>query len=309
MPNKVSTVLVGLGKIGIGYDLAENEFLKGQTYTHLKAISENENFVVETLIDTNPLVLKKISNLFNIDISLGKLSTLASKGFDLLIIACPTANHLEVLRSVVAAAKFDYLLIEKPVGISSLECLEIQEFTEKNGIEVFVNYFRRYLRTTNEVKTYLSSIHKGAFLSAQIKSYGTLSNIFSHFIDLSIELSGADIFCSCQKTRQSSNPSSVRLKCSACQSQITLLGINESVCESEVVLQFQEVEIHINNNGFDFQVWNKASDSRRDFKSTPYEISNYQKKVYSDILTAINKSNSISGLAQAISVHRFIESI
>ena len=309
MPNKLSTVLVGLGKIGVGYDLVENEFRKGQTYTHLKAIIENKNFVVQNLIDSDPLALQQICNLLNINGNLGWSSSSISKNFDLLIIACPTANHLEVLRNFVAAAPFNYLLIEKPVGVSSIECLEIQKLTAQKDIKVFVNYFRRYLRTTKEVKTYLSSINKGNFVSAQIKSYGTLSNIFCHFIDLSIEITGVDIFCSCQNKEQSGSASSICLKCDVCKSQISLLGIDEKVCDSEVVLRFEDVQIFIKNNGFDFQVWTKSSDERIEFKSTPYEINNYQKKVYSEISATIGKPNSISGLTQAITVHRFIESI
>ena len=309
MPNKVSTVLVGLGKIGVGYDLDENVFRKGQTYTHLKSILENEKFYALAIIDTNPQVLKQINSLVNITSGTEILLPWISKKFELLVIACPTSKHLKVLKDASKAAKFNYLLIEKPVGASKIECFEIQEITKSQSIEVYVNYFRRYLRSTNEVKAFLNSIQKGAFLSAQIKSYGTLANIFSHFIDLGIEITGADIFCACPKISQSNNPGNVVLHCYKCNSQITLIGINDSPNKSEVVLNFERIEIRIINNGFDFVVWNKFSDIRLEFKSTPYEIANYQQLVYSKISAVLGKPNSISGLDQALSVHGFLDSV
>lgn len=309
MPNRISTILVGLGKIGVGYDLAENGFRKEQTYTHLKSILDNENFSADAIIDTDPLVLKRVAKLCKVNSGTTFLPFLNSKGFDLLVIACPTSNHLKVLKHAVDKVPFKYLLIEKPVGESTLECLKIQELARSREIEVFVNYFRRYLRTTKEVKSFLSSIQKGAFLSAQIKSYGTLINIFSHFIDLSLEISGEDIFCSCKKIIQSNHYTNIFLHCDACESEIILMGINDSKIQSEVVLDFENVKVCILNNGFDFEVWDKCTYSHLQFKSTPYEINNYQQLVYSKISTVLDESNSLSGLSQALTVHKFLESI
>ena len=309
MLDKLSTVLIGLGKIGVGYDFSDSGLEKGQTFTHLKALMESQSFVVDAIVDSDQAVLDRFRNLVQIE-SGTSLSLLPNiRNFDLLVLACPTKNHLQVLKNSISAASFNYLLIEKPVGINYLECLEIEELTNFNRIEVYVNYFRRYLRTTRDVKAYLDSIDKGAFQSATIKSYGTLQNIFSHFIDLSLEITKSCIFCSCPKSLLSKNASGITVHCDHCVSQISIIGINDSKCDSEVILNFERIKIKIINNGFDFEVIDIYSDKYKEFKSTQYEIRNYQEIVYSAISTVLGTPNSLSGLAQAISVHRFIESI
>ena len=187
--------------------------------------------------------------------------------------------------------------------------MEIKDLIDTNNLEIYVNYFRRYLRTTRDVKAYLNSIDKGAFLSATIKSYGTLHNIFSHFIDLSLEITKSCVFCSCPKSLLTRNSSGVTVKCDYCVSQISLTGIDGSKCDSEVILNFERVKVRITNNGFDFEVIDKYSNNYSEFKSTAYEIRNYQEIVYSEISTVLGTPNTFSGLAQAISVHRFIESL
>ena len=309
MLDKVSTVLIGLGKIGIGYDFSDNGLIKDQTFTHLKALMESQTFSVEAMVDSDLTVLDRFTNLTYIESGTSLSSLPNIKNFDLLVLACPTANHLQELKNSISTASFNYLVIEKPVGLNYFECLEIQDLTEINNLEVYVNYFRRYLRTTGNVKAYLNSIDKGTFQSATIKSYGSLHNIFSHFIDLSLEITKSCVFCSCPKSLLTRNSSGVTVKCDYCVSQISLTGIDGSKCDSEVILNFERVKVRITNNGFDFEVIDKYSHNFKEFKSTPYEIRNYQEIVYAEISTVLGTPNSFSGLAQAISVHRFIESI
>jgi len=121
MFDKLSTVLIGLGKIGVGYDFSDSGLEKGQTFTHLKALMESQSFVVDAIVDSDQTVLDRFRNLVQIE-SGTSLSLLPNiRNFDLLVLACPTKNHLQVLKNSISSASFNYLLIEKPVGINYLE--------------------------------------------------------------------------------------------------------------------------------------------------------------------------------------------
>jgi hypothetical protein len=306
----ISVTLVGLGNIGLGYDVLDGGFVKGQTKTHAKAILDSSDFELASFEDFSAEKLafaQKIIATTSIRINQVRADDFVP---DLAVIAVNTSQHLAVVESFVKLPKA--LIIEKPAGSSSSESSRISAWGLQNNVQIFVNYFRRFLSCSVETRLYLKEIQAGAFLSAEINAYGSLLNIFSHFIDLGLFLTNRQIFCDCANKTRRSVGDTLFIVCESCDSSFRLGGINKLKCDISMLLEFEFIEILITDDGKRIVIVDKVEQVSTMFECGFSEYENYQKVVYDKIGAMLRHEEvekSYLGLEQAKKVHLFLESV
>ena len=136
-----SCLVVGLGKIGLGYDLGRND--KQFIQTHARAIFTHPAFQLVGGVD--PLTDRRIA--FNkefgvpafksIDAAMTKIKP------EVVIISSPTLLHLECVQGVFKHYCPRLILLEKPMGFGLEQSEKIVELCQNHGVDLFVNYMRR----------------------------------------------------------------------------------------------------------------------------------------------------------------------
>lgn len=174
--------LVGLGKMGLGYDITDGQFA-GTAKSHLGALMKIGTTQTLNLVElANP----NLSNFLHFsDIKMYDFQTFSQsfRTYDLLVVATPTNSHLDVIRQLLNRHTFKYAIIEKPCGVSSEEYDEIIKLLKTKHVLWYVNYFRSFLPNTLEAVNFMIAMGEKP-ISAIITGYGDLLNIFSHFIHL-----------------------------------------------------------------------------------------------------------------------------
>ena len=130
---KKECLLIGLGDIGVGYDLNSN---RENCLTHARAIQQNDYFEliggVDICEEKRTIFEKeyKVKSFSNIEESLENHSP------DIVIIATPTEYHYKNFREVVNFTKPNAIICEKPISYNLNEALEIRDIANKKKIKV-----------------------------------------------------------------------------------------------------------------------------------------------------------------------------
>ena len=301
-------VLIGLGNIGMGYDLSPSGILLDQTMTHLKALSESEFYSICGVIDSEDSRLMLAREIFSVK-AVSNLSEIhPTNKIGLLTIATSTQSHVEVLMSLPENLIPRILLVEKPAGTNSRECYQIAQWANSNSTLVFVNYFRRYLPKVKDARGFVSGLHLGRLVSISINSYGSLLNIFSHFMDLGLTITGKHLFCNCPKSAYKESESRLLLECPNCGVRYSFCGIGLSRMTSKSRICFENYQIDIDCDGMAIQISKPTGDGLVFFNTSEDVYINYQQIVYSAIMSHSADTQYLAGMNQAIEIHRFIES-
>lgn len=134
----VSVALVGLGSVGVGYDLE----LPHEEYalTHASAITANPNFTLIAGVDHDPAR----RSAFELRYGVAASATIGDIGshVDLVVIATSTPTHLSVATEAVLELRPRVVLIEKPMCASADEARSLLTKSKPYGVRFFVNYHR-----------------------------------------------------------------------------------------------------------------------------------------------------------------------
>ncbi len=175
-------VVIGLGQIGMGYDLALDP--EKIVYTHARAFSEHPSFELVGAVDPE----KKQRDLFKQHYGQPAYPTIASavqaQKASVVVIASPTAQHSLALKEVLALSSPKLILCEKPLAYDLVEARKMVEACQSAGVKLFVNYMRRADPGAIEIKERIES----GQISTPIKSVVWYSKGFlhngSHFFNL-----------------------------------------------------------------------------------------------------------------------------
>lgn len=171
-------LIIGLGKIALGFDLGNNE---NETFSHTKAFMKHPAFELLGGVDQSEDRRNEFTNF-----SHAKTFSSIDEAYeaypyaDVISICTPTQLRLSIFLDIL---KFDpkLVIIEKPLASSATEAEEILAVAQKHGIKLYVNYMRRVEPCFTEIKTKLT--HEK--ISKIIVHYtnGLFTNA-SHFINL-----------------------------------------------------------------------------------------------------------------------------
>ena len=65
-----------------------------------------------------------------------------NRDVDIVYVATPPSSHREYVLKAAETGK--HVLVEKPMGMSAAQALEMIEACENSGVELFVAYYRRF---------------------------------------------------------------------------------------------------------------------------------------------------------------------
>lgn len=159
---RVQSGVVGVGLVGVGYwgpNLARN-------------VSGLQNARLTHICDSRPESLRAIAPRYptaRVCEDLGEL--LSAPDVDAVVVATPAATHCEVAARCLEAGK--HVLVEKPLAMSSDECLKLIELAEKKSLKLMVGHVFLYSPPVLKIKDLLDSGELGDIYYA----YSTRANL------------------------------------------------------------------------------------------------------------------------------------
>lgn len=129
MPGSIRVCLVGAGRVA---KVHANSLVYHVPTSKLVAI-----------VDTNPEVLSKVANQFDIEARFNTLEeALESVDFEAVVITTPTITHAPL--ALVAAKAGKHIFLEKPMALTLEECDSIVEIAQKSGVLLQIGFMRRF---------------------------------------------------------------------------------------------------------------------------------------------------------------------
>jgi len=178
-------VIVGLGRIGLGYDFAGEDH---QVFTHTKACLVHHRFELVMGIDPRESARRDFESFSGRPASPSLTEAgLKPGGIDLVIVSTPTAVRVPVLEDALLLRP-RILLVEKPLAATAAEAETIMSRCAESRVQVVVNYFRYY---TPGIQSVLALAPGLGGLSGAICHYsGGVLNNASHFVSLLLQWFG-----------------------------------------------------------------------------------------------------------------------
>jgi predicted dehydrogenase len=177
-----SVLIVGLGQIGMGYDLAQDPALLA--VTHARGFSRHDAFRLVGGVDPSDERRALFEKHYGASTFSDAATAVKSLAPDLVVVAAPTEQHRACVRDVLAAGHPKAILCEKPLAYDLAEAHEIVELCASRNCALFVNYMRRADRGVAEVKRRLAAGLITAPEKAVVWYSKGIFNNGSHFIDL-----------------------------------------------------------------------------------------------------------------------------
>ena len=175
------TVIVGLGNIGLLYDMAAPE---RAVHTHAKACFEHPGMALLAGIDPNPERRSLFMSQYSAPAYPDMVTASLSAGtVDLCIISTPTPLRLSVLKQCVAL-KPRIILVEKPLAMEETEARAMISLCRDHDIRLAVNYNRRFDTAYQKAGRVLREGRFGVLRHAVCSYSGGVHRNGTHFIDL-----------------------------------------------------------------------------------------------------------------------------
>jgi predicted dehydrogenase len=175
-------VLVGLGAIGMGYDLCHPAF--DRVCTHARAFNLHRAFgpLVGVDVDADR---RRIFDATYGGPSYGSLEeTLEKLAPSVVVIATPTASHLDTLIQVLEHSTPKALLCEKPLAQDPFDAQTMVATCEERGVSLYVNYMRRSDPGVNAFKSMIERGEISTPLKGVVWYSKGLTHSGSHLVDL-----------------------------------------------------------------------------------------------------------------------------
>jgi hypothetical protein len=182
-----STVIVGLGQIGMIYDL---EYRQGREQrkdlvcqTHATAIADSECLALVGAVDPNKKRRLSFQHHFGVP-AYSDIRKVSKDQVDIVVVATPAQTHLDVIRESLVRWEPKLVICEKPLGGDISEARQIQREVQSAGSQLLVNYFRQFLPENLRIRSLIISGSWGRFLGGSLTyNHGLLRNA-SHFLRL-----------------------------------------------------------------------------------------------------------------------------
>lgn len=179
--------MIGMGKMGL---------------LHSAIMNGLEGTSVTSIVDTEKTVLNFFQKFSDAKIYNDFEDMIKNETLDMVFITTPVRFHVPI--ATLCAERNIHFFIEKPLGISSLECNNLCKIMNRSKSLNMIGYYLRYAETFSHVKKLLeegvigeitkikSSVYQSQFLKKtsgwrfdrKISGGGVLIDLGSHLIDL-----------------------------------------------------------------------------------------------------------------------------
>lgn len=185
--NKFTCAVIGLGNIGMLYDLAHKE---DYVLSHVKAYMDNPLCRLSFGVDIDPARRKLFEKATrrpayeNIE-----QAKKAHGDVDIVSICVHVEDRMKVV-SQALSLKPKLIFLEKPIARSVRDARRIIAMCKKRNVPICVNYIRRFEKNTYIIKEAIDGKIMGRFLYATVAYNRGFFNNGSHYIDLMLALLG-----------------------------------------------------------------------------------------------------------------------
>ncbi|MDD5171011.1 MAG: Gfo/Idh/MocA family oxidoreductase, partial [Syntrophales bacterium] len=178
---KLTAAVIGLGRIGQGYDYDQQS--DQVIVTHAAAYAKHPGYQLVAAVDPDPSQRSRFESKFDRPAYADLNSMMNHQQPDVLSLAVPAESHPAVFKDMIRYHP-RAILCEKPIALTSEEGRQMQFLAEKKGFTLVVNYMRRFepgavalgrIVRTKEIGTIFKGV---AWYSKGLYNNG------SHFIDL-----------------------------------------------------------------------------------------------------------------------------
>lgn len=147
---KSTVLIVGLGQIGMGYDLTLSPAMN--VYSHARAFSVHESFDLIGGVDPDADRRNTFESEYRLPAFTSLGDALQAQKPAVVVIAGPTSMHGAIVRQLISAHPPLAILCEKPLSHDLAEAEEIVSLCADAGVQLYVNYMRRADPGVVEVK-------------------------------------------------------------------------------------------------------------------------------------------------------------
>lgn len=178
---KYKAAVIGLGKIGQGYDYdcPDKSFIT----THSSGYHFHPSFDLVAGVDVNKDLCFEFEKKYRKPAFSSVHEMMERISPDVISIATPTNSHLDIFNQLASYSP-KAIILEKPMAVSVNQAQNIVSTAKKRGIFLLVNYIRRFEPGTNKLKDVISNGIVGDIYKGVVWYGKGLKNNGSHFIDL-----------------------------------------------------------------------------------------------------------------------------
>jgi len=292
--NSRSVLIVGLGQIGMGYDLG---LPPQNVLSHARAFQNCPGFRVIGGVDPDPKKRATFDKVYLAQSYESLEIAMLEKDPDVVVVANPTRNHGDTLRDVMGFGKPSAILCEKPLSYDMSEARSVVRACEDSNIRLFVNYVRR---SDPAVKKIQSFLHSGAIIGpfSGVARYtkGFIHN-GTHMIDLLNSWFGAPIDVDLLKTHDATDISpcdavlDAELRFDYGRVQLQFEGVQKHLFELELnfsngVLRYQDSGNKVTWSGENLDGSDSAQSPNAEVSLEP-SMGRYQLNVANDLRRAL----------------------
>lgn len=180
---KIPVIIIGLGNIGLQYDLSDQK--TRNIFSHTKAFATHKGFDILFGVDNDQKQCKRFQDATGRPAFETLPESLDITGLMVIVIATPITARDDVFKCCL---RFNprLLVIEKPLAASMDEAWEIVNSCSSRNIGLFVNYIRRCEPSMIYIKEVVAENQLGELRSIHGYYTGGILNSCSHLIDLLI---------------------------------------------------------------------------------------------------------------------------
>jgi predicted dehydrogenase len=178
---KPGALVVGLGQIGMGYDL--NLSAEHHVTTHARSFDQHPNMVLLGGIDPDPVRCQLFEATFKKP-AFNDIAAAVAVDPEIVVAAVPTQHHQQCVDAILAALKPQIILCEKPLAYELTEARHMVDACSDANCRLFVNYMRRSDPGAKQIKSRLETGQMEQPYKGTVFYSKGLFNNASHFISL-----------------------------------------------------------------------------------------------------------------------------
>lgn len=183
-----SVLLIGLGNVGVGYDASDGSSAK--VLSHARAFSRHPAFRLAGGVDPDADCRIRLEANYGVPAYTDINTAMRELLPDVVVVATPTALHLQAVMEVFAVKRPQAILCEKPLSYDIAEARQIVDTCTDQGCALYVNFFRHAEPGVKEIRARLTDGRIGSPLKGVVWYSKGIFNSGVHFISLLQNLLG-----------------------------------------------------------------------------------------------------------------------
>lgn len=143
MNRKLSVAIIGAGKIAGDYDAFKNPGERG-IYTHAGAYKKDGRFILQTVFDKDRKKAEKFKKEWGVKNTASGIKDIILTYHDVVSVCTPDPTHFKIISELIKNRSCRTIFAEKPLAFKKTEIKKIEQLSNKNRVNVVVNFQRRF---------------------------------------------------------------------------------------------------------------------------------------------------------------------